>query len=96
MKGRRGNLRVERLGTIGEHAGVILLEVEMHRRGAAAARRERFVAVDACRPLGNHVIGSLGEVKPNFASGLTTIDGIVRQEVRDVDRRCGGSVRTRS
>jgi hypothetical protein len=56
---------------------MLMQEVVPHSCGAALTRRVRLAAVRALGHSGSLVVGILDEVKPNFASGLATIDAIV-------------------
>lgn len=73
---QRGNSPVERLVTIErrDHVGVALLEMEMHRCGAAILGRERSVALIAGHLSGGCVAIRFGEVTPNQTSGPTASD----------------------
>jgi hypothetical protein len=68
------NSPVERLGAsgCGKNVAVVILEVKTHRRGAAITGHELLVAVLAGRLSGGFVVGCLGKVEPNLASGPAT------------------------
>jgi hypothetical protein len=93
----QANSPVVRLGVsgFGNHFGVVVLEVSMHRGGASAAGYERLAAILAAR-LGDFVVSCSGEVEPNrtygpTASGDVTVRRGGRKLGRNDDSRRGRS-----